>query len=109
MLPHASSRSAGTSIAIVIGAPLLWLLMLETGYLLSHWACGTGMTWPLHIVTGGTAALLAGVLWTMARRHRDGGDAPLTFLETMALWITVGFIVVVAASAIQPLIIQPCG
>jgi hypothetical protein len=109
MLRHVSSSRSGTSIAIVLGAPLLWLVMLETGYLLSHWACGTGMKWPLHLVTGGTAALLAGVLWMMPRRSDDGADSLLNFLSTMALWMTVGFILIVVASAIQPIIIEPCG
>ena len=109
MLRHASSDSAGTSIAIVIGAPLLWLTMLETAYLLSHWACGTGMKWPLHIVTLGTAVLLAGVLWMMPRRNTAGADPLVSFLSALALWMTVGFILVAVASTIQPSIIQPCG
>jgi hypothetical protein len=109
MLRHVSSSRSATSIAIVLGAPLLWLAMLETGYLLSHWACGTGAKWPLHVVTGGTAVLLAGVLWMMPRRSDPGSDSAHAFLSTLAVWMTIGFIVVVVASAIQPLIIQPCG
>jgi hypothetical protein len=110
MLRHASSNPAGTSIAIVIGAPLLWLMMLESAYLLSHWACGTGMKWPLHVVTLGTAVLLAGVLWMMPRRNIAGAESSLvSFLATMALWMTVGFILIAVASTIQPSIIQPCG
>jgi hypothetical protein len=109
MWRHGSSSRSGTSIAIVVGAPLLWLLMLETGYVLSHWSCGSGVKWPLHAVTGGTAVLLSGVLWMMPRRSGPDGDSAHSFLATLALWMTIGFIVVVVASAIQPLIIQPCG
>jgi len=108
MLPHVSSSRSSTSIAIIVGAPILWLTMLEVGYLVSHWSCGTGATWPLHVVTGGTAMILAGVLWMMPRRS-DSDDSAHSFLWSMALWMTIGFIVVVVASAIEPLIIQPCG
>ena len=107
MLPHASSSTDSRSLAIVIAAPLLWLTMLETAYLLSHWSCGTGITWPLHAVIFSTAMLLAGVLWMRPRTTHP--ESPSSFLASMALWMAVGFILVVMASAIQPAIIQPCG
>jgi hypothetical protein len=107
MWHHASFSADGKSLAIAIGAPLLWLTMLEAAYLLSYWSCGTGMKWPLHVVIFGTAFLLAGVLWVRPRtRHTETASS---FLAAMALWMTVGFILVVIASAIQPAIIHPCG
>jgi hypothetical protein len=108
MLPHASSnRTEGTSIAIVIAAPVLWLLMVETAYLVSHWSCGTGMKWPLQAVIAGTTLLLAGALWM--RPRAASGESISGFLSSMALWMAVGFILVVVASAIQPAIVHPCG
>jgi hypothetical protein len=103
----ASSSSDAQSLAILIGAPLLWLTMLEAAYLLSHWSCGSGMKWPLHVVMFGTAILLTGALWM--RPRTTASETASSFLASMALWITVGFILVVIASAIQPAIIHPCG
>jgi hypothetical protein len=110
MSSHASSsRASGGAIALAIAAPLVWLTMLEAGYLLSHWACGTGMKWPLLVVTT-TAAILLGALWSLTPKPAGEHDNPSArFLAISAAWMTIGFLLLAFASTIQPLIIPPCG
>jgi hypothetical protein len=43
------------------------------------------------------------------RPRAASGESISGFLSSMALWMAVGFILVVVASAIQPAIVHPCG
>lgn len=94
---------------MAIAAPLVWLIMLEAGYVLSHWACGTGMKWPLFVVTT-TAAILLGALWSLTPSPAGAHDNPSArFLAISAAWMTIGFLLLAIVSTIQPLIVPPCG
>lgn len=99
----------GIWIAAALGAPVLWLVMLETGYLVSHWSCGTGIGWPSHLVVGVAAIVLVAALWAMPRANASGHDTSAArLLAAMAFWLTAGFLLVVLASSIPAFILHPC-
>jgi hypothetical protein len=111
--PRASSkrtRVAGLLIALVIIAPIVWLTMLEVGYVLAYQACADRTSAWIHkpnvAFTVIAIACAAGGWWLHGRWKN--APAPIGFLAGMALLVTGLIVIVVIASAIPPLILHPC-
>ena len=92
-------------IAGTVVGPIAWLMMLAIAYPLVPWTCHLGRSLPLWIVIAVTlAAALSG--WTLARgAAHTRADA---FLASAARWLSIGFAVVIAVSAIPILVYPPC-
>ena len=61
----------------VLGAPLLWALHLQVGYMMVPWVCHQGRHWLLHAVTGVfLLAMLACLAWSWHDWRRVGGGVP---------------------------------
>jgi hypothetical protein len=97
-------------VALTILAPVVWLTMLEVGYVLAYRSCADKTTWWIHkpnVVF--TAIVLAGVglAWWLYRRYTTAA-APVAFLAGMALLVSGLIAIVTIASAIPALILHPC-
>ena len=107
-------RLAALWAGLLVG-PLAWGALLETNYALSYVACEQRHSWMLHVAAG-VALVLVGVgAWAAwAARPRAGGEAMST-AETRARFMAVGglalcawFAVVIAATHIPVLLLNPC-
>jgi hypothetical protein len=96
---------------VILGAPMVWLVLLETNYALAYAACADRSNAWLHVPSGialvATAAIAAAafILW-----QRLGGDwrPPMGFLAIISLMTAGLFLVVVLATVIPPFILHPC-
>jgi Ni/Fe-hydrogenase subunit HybB-like protein len=109
---HASFDRAklGLLLTGIVGAPLVWLTALQTGYVLAYQACDDrSVSWV--VVPTLIAVTLAGGLAAVsirARRRSRGDRAPMPLLGWMALLMSVLMFIVLGASAIGPFILRPC-
>jgi hypothetical protein len=94
----------------IIGTPLLWLTALQTGYVLAYQACDARSTLWVTAPTFGAIGLIAVLTLIAVRGHRraSGGRLPLPLLGVMAVGISVMILIVMAASAIAPVMLRPC-
>jgi hypothetical protein len=110
--PHASfdRRLLLVLFAGIVGAPLLWLSALQAGYILAYQACDDRSTSWVIVPTFGAAAILVAVMLVALRGHRNArtGRLPLPLMGWLAVGISILMIVVMAASAIAPLVLHPC-
>jgi hypothetical protein len=96
---------------VILGAPLVWLVLLETNYALAYAACADRSNAWLHVPSGiavvATAAIAATavVLW---QRVRGEGRAPLGFLALISLMSAGLFVILILATVIPPFILHPC-
>jgi hypothetical protein len=110
--------------------PLLWLLLLQTNYVLAYPSCGARSNHWLHIANavalGGMLLLGVGALhvWrTDPPRLREGrarpeeqqdpiGETPSLasrhLVSLLGIFMTLLFLVMVIGTAIPPLILYPC-
>jgi hypothetical protein len=87
----------------------MWLVMLTVAYALVPWACHTNTRTWLWVTVAVTLALaLAGL--PLAHRARTAGAASNTyvFLCRAAYWSTLGFALVIVASAVPIAALPPC-
>lgn len=94
----------------IAGAPILWLATLQTGYVLAYQACNDRSTSWVVIPTFGAIALVIGLALLSVRAHRRarGDRLPLPLLGWLAVGMAMLMTIVLAASAIAPLVLQPC-
>jgi hypothetical protein len=98
------------ALALLVGAPLAWLVLLQAGYVLAYQACDDRSSVSLHLlVAGGTAAafLLTWAAWRVDR-HSEHSPRPVGFLAASAFRLTALMLLVIAASAVAPFILHPC-
>jgi hypothetical protein len=96
---------------VIVGAPMVWLVLLETNYALAYAACADRSNAWLHVpsaialVATAAIAAIAVVVW-----HRARGEerAPLGFLALVSLMSAGLFLVVIFATVIPPFILHPC-
>lgn len=97
-------------VALIVAAPVVWLMLLQTNYILSYAACADRTNAWLH-KPNAVAMLAGGVLiaasWFMWARSRGEGP-PRGFLALVGLGLSVLFFLILLASAVPPLIHQPC-
>ena len=94
----------------IVGTPLLWLSALQTGYVMAYQACDARSNAWVTVPTFAAIALIV-VLTLMAHRaHRraKGGRLPLPFMGALAIGMSALMVIVMAASAIAPVVLGPC-
>ncbi|MBY0497283.1 MAG: hypothetical protein K2Y23_24010 [Cyanobacteria bacterium] len=110
--PHASFDPWLLAILFlgIIGAPLLWLIAEQTGYTLAYQACDARSTSWVIVPTVGVLAIVGLVTFVVFRGHRTAstGRLPLPLLGWLGVGMAVLMIVVMAASAIAPMMLSPC-
>jgi hypothetical protein len=94
----------------VIGAPLLWLMALQTGYVLAYQACDDRSNSWVMAPTIGSILIAVGIALLSVRGHRqaNGERIPLPFVGWIAIGMAVLMVLVLLASAIAPAILHPC-
>jgi hypothetical protein len=95
---------------LIIGAPVLWLTLLETGYVLAYQACADRANTWVHVseaVALAATAVLTFVAWGKYGPSQTRSK-PIGFLGGTALLLTLLMLIVVVASGIGPIIFHPC-
>lgn len=94
----------------LIGAPLIWLAALQTGYVLAYQACDSAsrywVTVPTAIALAAAAATLA-VAFHGTRRAKASPE-PQPFLAYIGFGMAAMIVLVMIASLIGPLVLRPC-
>ena len=94
----------------VIGAPLIWLAALQTGYVLAYQACDAqSRAWVTTPTIGALAVLLGvfGITWFAERRARTIRE-PQPLLSWLGIGVAAMMVVVMMASSVAPLVLRPC-
>jgi hypothetical protein len=96
--------------------PLAWAALLQTNYVLSYVACEQRHSWMLHLATG-IALILVGLgalaAW-WARPPLQSGATSSTaqgrarFMAVGGLVLCAGFAVVILATEVPVLVLNPC-
>lgn len=110
--PHASFNPwlLAALYAGIIGAPLTWLAALQTGYALAYQACDARSTaWVVVPTLGATALVVAltAVAWRAHQRAKKG-RLPLPTMGLIAVGMAVLMVLVMIASVIAPMMLNPC-
>lgn len=94
----------------IIGTPLLWLAAVQTGYVLAYQACDARSTAWVIVPTLAAIAMVTGLTLIAWRGHRraQGGRLPLPILGVLAVGMASLMVIVMAASAIAPMMLNPC-
>ena len=94
----------------IAGTPLLWLVTLQAGYVLAYQACDARSTSWVIVPTLAALVLTIGLAVSSVRSYRRAAAdrLPLPLLGGLALAVSVLIVIVLAASAIGPLILQAC-
>jgi hypothetical protein len=94
----------------IIGTPLVWLMAIETGYVLAYQACDARSTsWVIAPTVAAIAIVVVlSLIALRAHRRASGGRLPLPLMGAVAIGISALMIIVMAASAIAPIALQPC-
>ena len=94
----------------VLGAPVVWLTMLQTGYVLAYQACDSRSNSWVLIPAFAALALAIGLAAISARAnsHARRERRPLPFVGRLAVGMSALMVIVLAASAIAPIILHPC-
>jgi NO-binding membrane sensor protein with MHYT domain len=94
----------------LIGAPLIWLTALQTGYVLAYQACDSESRYWVTVPTAlALAAAAATVLISLAASRRAKKLLePQPLLATLGLGLAAMMVIVLAASLIAPLLLRPC-
>jgi hypothetical protein len=100
----------------VLVGPMAMLIQLQTNYALVPWACGTGHTWPLHVVSllALLVTIVAGVLaysvWFPLNTQEDSGGtlARSRFMAAVGVLISLLMALVIVAQWLPIFINHPC-
>jgi hypothetical protein len=105
-----NTRLFGTLMLGVVGTPLVWLIALQTGYVLAYQACDSNSrTWVIVPAAAAIAlAAVIGVVTVAANRRAERERVPLPFVGWLAIGIAWLMVLVLAASIIAPIILHPC-
>jgi hypothetical protein len=105
-----NTRLFGTLMLGIVGAPLLWLITEETGYALAYQACDARSNSWVIVPTAAAIALavVVGAITVGAQRRAERERIPLPFVGWLAIGMAWLMVLVLAASAIAPIILHPC-
>jgi hypothetical protein len=105
----------------LLAPPLVWLMLLETNYVLAYEACGDHEKWFLHVAVVvslgiGMAAGVAAWRWGPPRDEQERSDPwtirtreiRATWMSAAAVGLTVWFLLVIAAMAIPAAVLHSC-
>jgi hypothetical protein len=97
--------------ALIVGAPLVWLTLVETGYVLAYQACADPSQTSVQVAEAVALATIAAMTLVAWGRYRPSQTRPqpIGFLGGAALLLTLLMLIVVVASGVGPLIFHSCG
>ena len=108
----------GTLWACLLAGPLAALAQLQTNYALVLWACGSGQTWPLHLVSllallvAAAAGLFAWRNWRKAGTAWDDDGAGVLprsgFMAAVGMLVSAHSALVIIAQWIAVFVFGPC-
>ena len=109
--PDSSERKLRLlAFAGLIGAPLIWLTALQTGYVLAYQACDSEsrswVTIPTAIALAATVATLLIAFYGSRRAKKSLQPQPL--LAQVGFGVAGMMVLVMVASLIAPLLLRPC-
>lgn len=115
--PAAEPAAPAWTWLLQIASPTVWLIDLQASYVLVYWACSAGSGLLLLVISA--FALLAECAialfaWRIYRNHRsiEQTDSAVpqqgSFLALLALLQGVLFILLVLATAIPRVVLDPC-
>lgn len=94
----------------VVGAPLIWLTALQTGYVLAYQACDAAsrswVTVPTAVATVMVVTALGIAAVSQIRSAR--ANAPTALLARVGVGVAATIVIVMIASLIAPILLQPC-
>ena len=105
-----NTRLLGVLLVGVVGAPLLWLMALQTGYVLAYQACDDRSNSWVMVPTIGSLLIAVAIaaVSVRGRRRAEGEQIPLPFVGWLAIGMAGLMVLVLLASAIAPAILHPC-
>jgi hypothetical protein len=105
-----NTRLLGTLLVGLIGAPLLYLVTEETGYVLAYQACDAHSNSWVIVPTVAALALtvVVGAVTAIARRRAERERTPLPFIGWIAIGMAWMMVLVLLASTVAPAILHPC-
>jgi hypothetical protein len=129
--PTSSDRRRGAALwAAVVAAPVLWLILLQTNYILAYPTCAARSNGWLHLTTAAALGLMvllfvaAGYVWRtdppeqrrgparLAEQHDPLGEDPSLaarhFVAVLGLLLSALFVLLVAGTWIPAFILRPC-
>lgn len=94
----------------LIGAPLIWLMAVQAGYVLAYQACDSQSRYWVTVPTALAIAAAAGTLLIAftAQRRASKSLEPQPLLAALGLGLAGLMVLVLIASMIAPLILGPC-
>lgn len=122
--PDAASRRR--ALALWTGAlagPIVWLVLLQTNYVLSYVACETGQTWFLYlaiVVAVGLVAAAGAWAWRAGSGpfetpepmtpplSRETRDVRARWMARFAALISIWFIIVILAMSVPVVVLKTC-
>jgi hypothetical protein len=94
----------------LIGAPLIWLTAVQTGYVLAYQACDDeSRSWvvvPTVVAIAAAAATFVVSLYAKRRAMKTLEPQPL--LAKLGLGLAALMVIVLIASLVAPLMLRPC-
>lgn len=94
----------------IIGAPLVWLIAIQTGYTNAYQACDERSNSWVTIPTFTALAIVVAiaVACALAYRRARADRLPMPLLGWMALAMSALMTIVLIASSIAPIMLHPC-
>ena len=94
----------------LVGAPMIWLTALQTGYVLAYQACDSQSRYWVTVPTAIALAATAGTLLItfVGKRRAAGSLAPQPLLAYLGFGLAAMMVIVLVASLIAPLMLRPC-
>ena len=94
----------------LVGAPLIWLTALQTGYVLAYQACDSNSRYWVTVPTAIALAAAGATVLTslLASRRAKKLLEPQPLLATVGLGLAAMMVIVLTASLIAPLLLRPC-
>ena len=94
----------------LIGAPLIWLTALQTGYTSAYQACDAQSRYWVTVPTAIALGIAAGTLLVsfLGQRRAKQSHEPQPFLSYLGVGMAAMMVLVLTASLIAPLLLRPC-
>ena len=94
----------------LIGAPVIWLSALQTGYTFAYQACDTQSRYWVTVPTAIALAIAAATLLVsfLGQRRAKQSLEPQPFLTYLGVGMAAMMVLVLTASLIAPLLLRPC-
>lgn len=94
----------------IVGAPLVWLTAMQAGYVLAYQACDERSTTWVVVPTLVSLAIVIVIAVACLRAHRRAREQrlPMPLLGWMSAAVAALMTIVMIASSIAPIMLNPC-